>query len=53
MTAGKNVVVEKPFTATLEEGQELAVLAKQTGSYMMDDVFRIITSSLPFSILQV
>jgi len=31
LLAGKNVVVEKPFTATLEEGEELVALAKKTG----------------------
>lgn len=31
LQAGKNVIVEKPFTATVEEGEELIQLAKEKG----------------------
>lgn len=31
LQAGKNVIVEKPFTATVEEGEELINLAKEKG----------------------
>lgn len=31
LQAGKNVIVEKPFTATVEEGEELIKLAKEKG----------------------
>ncbi|PRP89152.1 putative dehydrogenase [Planoprotostelium fungivorum] len=31
LLSGKNVVVEKPFTATLEEGEQLVKLAKEKG----------------------
>ena len=31
LLAGKHVVVEKPFAVTVEEGEELAALAKSTG----------------------
>ncbi len=38
LNAGKHVIVEKPFTTTVEQGKELAVLAKQKG--LMLSVFQ-------------
>ena len=34
LLAGKNVLVEKPFTATIEEAEELIALAKETGKLL-------------------
>jgi len=34
LQAGKNVVVEKPFTVTVDEGEELIKLAKQKGKLL-------------------
>jgi len=35
LLAGKHVIVEKPFTSTLEEAAELVVLAEQRGLFLM------------------
>ncbi|MEA5458404.1 Gfo/Idh/MocA family oxidoreductase [Arcicella sp. LKC2W] len=34
LLAGKNVLVEKPFTATIEEAEELIALGKETGKLL-------------------
>ncbi|MDQ6609988.1 MAG: Gfo/Idh/MocA family oxidoreductase, partial [Bacteroidota bacterium] len=34
LNAGKHVIVEKPFTATVEEGEELVELAKEKGKML-------------------
>ena len=34
LEANKNVIVEKPFTSTVEEGEELITLAKQKGNLL-------------------
>lgn len=38
LLAGKNVILEKPFTPRLEEAKELIALAKERGLYLIDAV---------------
>lgn len=54
LLAGKNVIVEKPFTSTFAQAEELVTLAKEKNLYLFEAVtflhtpnFKIIVDNLP------